>query len=118
MDKKEAYEALLEGKKIRHKKWGSDEYIYFDKENLNLVGEDGTQYLSFSELKFNCEWEYYQKRVSFCEAIKNRGIYSNGKNKYEIEEKTVYELGCSSEQDLATICEFARNDEKIWLKLG
>ena len=66
----ELQQKLLDGKKMRIKKWVDNEYIYFNENNMNIKDNDNRlmEDWSFRQLSMNMErWEEYiepEKKIS------------------------------------------------------
>lgn len=108
MNLKEAFQALAEGKKIRKKNWGNNEYIFVD--GMTLKNEDGTNGFLLDFHDTGADWEIYEEyNMSFIEALtlmdKDRGIVceSSLKHLYRINYDGSFEMrffnSCSNDYD-------------------
>jgi len=63
MTKKEAIQAMLDGKKVRHEDFNEDQYFMFSKDFCNLIDEQGEKYILKDMEQDN--WFIYQEPPKF-----------------------------------------------------
>lgn len=72
MNKTEAINLMMKGKKVRMPEWSEDGYIYYDKNRHIFLGSLGN--LVNTNCELDDEWEEYVHKITFLEALEHLKI--------------------------------------------
>lgn len=90
MTTKEAIQAMLDGKKVRNKKWSSYIYMYFDGDIL--LDYNGVKFNNLS-VSFTDDWEIYEEpKPKQTVTIEKWLLNMKGTKQYAIEEGSKEEM--------------------------
>jgi hypothetical protein len=61
MTAKEAWNSMMEGKKVRYARWFENEYIYFDKKEYKIKNSYGIETIFYVSDIVEDAWELYEE---------------------------------------------------------